>query len=91
VNGKTLPAGEYSIVRDDTQHFVSLVSSDSSQRFIWVVTPSATETDRVALKFNPQGDTHVLESVQFGPLITSRLDRKSRKTEDVSPQYAPGQ
>jgi len=91
VDGKNLPAGEYLVLRDDTQHFVSLQSRDASQRFLWIANPSATKTDRVILKFNPQGDTHSLESVQFGPLVTSRLDRKSRKTEDVSPQYAPGQ
>jgi hypothetical protein len=91
VNGKNLPAGEYYVVRDDTQHFVGLQSQHSSQSFLWIANPSATRTDRVILKFDSQGNTHVLQSIQYGPLVTSRLDRKSRKTEDVSPQSAPGQ
>ncbi len=91
VDGKSLPAGEYLIQRDDTQHFVGLQSRDASHNFLWIASPSATKTDRVILKFNPQGETHSLESIQFGPLVTSRLNRKSKKTEDVSPQFTPGQ
>jgi hypothetical protein len=91
VDGKNLPAGDYIVQRDDTQQFVSLQSRDSSQKFLWIANPSATHTDRVILRFDPQGETHVLESVQFGPLVTSNLNRRSKKAEDVSPQYAPGQ
>jgi hypothetical protein len=91
VNGKTLPAGEYYVVRDDSRHFVGLQSSHSSESFLWVANPSETKTDRVVLKFNPQGNTHELESVQYGPLVTSKLNGKSKKAEDVSPQFTPGQ
>jgi hypothetical protein len=45
----------------------------------------------VILTFDPQGDTHALESIQYGRLVTSKLNRKTKKTEDVSPQLTPGQ
>lgn len=91
VNGKNLPAGNYYVVRDDSRNYVGLLSKDSSQSFLWIASPCATPTDRVILKFGSQGETHVLQSIQYGPMVTPRLDRKSRKTEDVSPQSAPGQ
>jgi hypothetical protein len=89
VDGKILPAGEYSIARD--RNFVRLQGKDGSQRFTWIAAPTATEEHKVILKFDPQGETRALQSVQYGPMITTTLDRKSRKSEDLSPQYMPGQ
>jgi hypothetical protein len=91
VNGKNLPAGEYLVIRDDGHDFVRLQSVDASYSFVWMASPSATRADRVILSFEPQGETHVLESVQSGPLVTHRFTRKSRMTEDVSAPVAPGQ
>jgi hypothetical protein len=91
VDGKDLPAGKYLVVREDGHDFVRLRSVDSSYSFVWMASPSATRSDRVILKFEPQGETHVLESVQSGPLVTRVLNRKSKTTEDVSAQEASGQ
>ena len=91
VDGKELPAGDYFVVREDGHDFVRLQSRDLSHSFVWLASPCASRADRVILQFEPQGDTHVLESVQFGPLITHNLAGKSRKIENVSPQEAPGQ
>jgi hypothetical protein len=89
VGGKILPAGEYSVERD--RNFVRLQGKDSSQRFTWIAAPAATEEHKVVLKFDPQGQTHALQSIQYGPLVTSILNKKSRKGEEMSPQYMPGQ
>jgi hypothetical protein len=91
VNGRSLPAGAYSVQRDDSGNFVRLQGRDPSQNFVWVASPATIKGDRVVLKFDSQGQTHVLQSIQYGPVITTRLDRKTRKTEDVSPQDMPGQ
>ncbi|MGA2046741.1 MAG: hypothetical protein ABSG96_03570 [Terracidiphilus sp.] len=91
VDGKNLPAGKYMVVREDGHDFVRLKSVDSSYSFVWMASPNASRSDRVILKFEPQGETHVLESVQSGPLVTRILNRKSKTTEDVSAQEAPGQ
>ena len=89
VGGKILPAGEYSVERD--RNFVRLKGKDGSQRFTWIAVPAAAEENTVVLKFDPQGQTHALQSIQYGPLVTSTVDRKSKKAEEVSPQYTPGQ
>jgi hypothetical protein len=92
VNGQSLPAGEYSVERDDSGNFLRLqAKKDPSRNFVWVAEAAASRTDRVILKFDPQGPTHVLQSVQYGPVVTIRLDRKTRKTEDITPQTMPGQ
>jgi len=89
VNGQALPAGEYSVQRDDSGNFIRLQGKDSSHSFTWTALPGETRSDRVVLKFNGQGQTHVLQSVQYGPLTTTRLDRKTRHTEDMTPQTIP--
>jgi hypothetical protein len=91
VNGKSLPAGEYSVQCDSSGSLVRFASKDASQRFTWIAEPTATSSDKVILKFDPQGETHVLESVQYGTLVTVRIDRKSRKSGEMPPQYVPGQ
>jgi hypothetical protein len=92
VDGKECPAGVYSIQRDTPGNFVRLQSKDASQSFVWVAgwTPE-TKSDRVTLNFDQLGQTHALRSIQFGQLVTPRLDKKLMKTEDVSPQVVPGQ
>jgi hypothetical protein len=90
VNGRSLPAGEYSVVRDDTNNFVRLQSRDSSASYTWVASPTASHSDRVILKFDGQAQGHVLQSIQYGPLVTARLDGK-KKNEAVATQDVSGQ
>jgi hypothetical protein len=91
VDGQSLPAGEYAVARDDGGNFVSLRSKVTSQSFTWVASPTATNNERVILKFDGQSQEHALQSIQYGPLVTAKLSKKSKKTEDVSPQFTPGQ
>ena len=79
--GKTLPAGSYLVRHDSTGSFVTLQSVDASQSFTWLLSPGLPEpTDRkVILRFDDEADTHVLQSVQFGSMITQRLDKTTNK------------
>jgi hypothetical protein len=90
VNGQSLPAGAYSVQRDSSGNFLRFQGKDASQSFLWLASPGATRGDRVVLKFEGQGQTHVLQSVQYGPFVTVRLNKKTRNTEDLSPQPMPG-
>jgi hypothetical protein len=90
VNGQTLPAGDYSVQRDDTGNFLRLQGKHSSQSFTWTALPGASRSDRVILKFDGQGQTHVLQSIQYGPLTTTRLNKNKHRTEDISPDAMPG-
>jgi hypothetical protein len=91
VGGRSLPAGLYSVQQDISGNILRLQARDGSQSFVSIAIPSEKNEDRTVLRFNTVGQTHVLEFIQFGPLITPRLDRKTRKTEDMSPQTMPGQ
>jgi hypothetical protein len=91
VEGKSLPAGVYSVQRDTAGHFVKLQGKDASQSFTWICGTAASSGDRVILKFDGLSQKHVLESIQFGPLVTPRLDKQTKGTEDMTPQYMPGQ
>jgi hypothetical protein len=77
VGGKVFPAGRYVVERDDSGSFVSLINRDVPVVASWVLTPGSpapTET-KIALKFDEVGHTHVLQSIQYGGLITSKLDK----------------
>jgi hypothetical protein len=90
VNGQSLPAGAYSVRRDILSNFIRFQGKDASQSFVWLASQGGTRGDRIVLKFEGQGQTHVLQSVQFEPLVTNRLDKKKRSTEVLSPQPTPG-
>ena len=77
VAGATYPAGNYSISHDDFANFVTLAPKGSSQSFSTVVGPgSPNPTDRkIALNFDAVGQTHLLQSIQYGTMITRKLDK----------------
>jgi hypothetical protein len=91
VGGQLLPAGTYSVHHDISGNIVNLQSTDASYHFTSIAIPSASDSGRVVLKFSVNGQTHALQTIQVGPLVTPRLDKKSRKTEDVTPEYVAGQ
>lgn len=90
--GQVCPAGLYTVQHDDSSNFVTLTRKGSSQIFTWTVGPGAPgPTERkVALKFDDLGNAHVLQSVQYGSLITSRLDKKTLRDERESNQLTGG-
>lgn len=89
VEGKSLPAGLYTVQRDHPGSFVKLQSMDLSQSFTWLASPSATKTDRVILHFEEQGQTHVLQSVQYGALETPRLTKNIKGIKGVIEEISP--
>jgi hypothetical protein len=91
VAGKSLPAGEYTVEKDHRGNFLKLQSEDSGQNVILVAAPTAVEGGIVSLKFDTQGDTHILHSVQYGHVITARLDKQKKQREEISPRDVSGQ
>ena len=87
VDGKDFPAGLYSVQRQ-SQNLVTLISKDASQSFTWVVAPGdpAPTDTAVTLRVDELGQDHVLQSVQYGPLITPRLDKGAMPTRIVTGQ-----
>lgn len=91
VAGKTFPAGLYAISRDDRGHgFVTLFAKGSRESFTGILVPGepGPTEQKVALNFDLIGQTHVLQSIQYGPMITARLDKKTLANEHNSLQPA---
>ena len=94
VAGKNCPAGLYSVQWESIHsNFVTLTNKDASQSFTWVVSPGdpAPGDTAVVLRFDELGDMHALRSVQYGPRITSRLDKKINETKHVKTRIVSGQ
>ncbi len=81
VGGRVCPAGRYSVRMDNVIRSVEL--QGASQSFNWILHPGdPAPTDRsVVLRFVHVGSQYVLRSIQFGPMITSRLDKTAKAPE----------
>lgn len=94
VNGKLCPAGRYQIGHDATSSLVTLRATETwSRSFTWIAgpgEPSPTDS-RIVLRFDENGGEHELQSVQYGSMITNRLDRKPRPSEYVPTREISGQ
>ena len=77
VNGKTLPAGTYSVERAVGSNFVTLLSADNKFIGQWVLGPGdAAPTDSgVTLRFDEGDGMYALRSVQYNATVTGRLDK----------------
>ncbi len=77
VAGATFPAGDYSLSRDDFANFVTLAPKGLARSFSTVVGPGSPHPadQKVALKFDAVGGDHVLQSIQYGTMITRKLDK----------------
>jgi len=78
-DGKICPAGYYTVQHDTDSGFVTLSRKGTSEHFTYVVGPGAPDPNstKVSLKFDQVGDKKVLESIQYGHVSTSRLDKKT--------------
>jgi len=85
IAGQTLPAGVYSVQHDSVGNLVTLQSQQTSQSFAWIASPTSdAKSTSVSLKFDQQGDSFTLHSVQAGPLVTAPLDKKTAASERMS-------
>jgi len=89
--GKVCHAGYYIVQKD--ADFVTLIHKGFPESFAFLVGPGAAEpTDqKVSLKFDAIGNTHVLQSIQYGSVVTARLDKQSlRDAERESTRLSGG-
>ena len=92
VAGETFPAGDYTIHHDDGDNFVTLAPKGSSQSFSSIVGPGAPSpwANKITLKFDLVGQTHLLQSIQYGTMITGQLDKKALASERGSVELSGG-
>jgi hypothetical protein len=76
VGNKTLPAGDYLVRQGDHTNFVALQGKNGTME--WLVGPGKPNPgdERVVLTFDTIGQEHMLRTVQYGPMVTKRLDGK---------------
>ncbi len=93
VAGKTCPAGIYIVDRDANSHLIKMHSRDGIQAFHWLIGPgNPNPTDnRVILHFDDLGQNHSLRSVQYGSMITSKFDDKTKTSDDAVARGTKGQ
>jgi hypothetical protein len=84
VSGHTLPAGEYTVNSDMQHGFVTLTNTDGTKTFNWMLAPGDPDpgSSKVAMRFDVTDSGYVLQSVQYGGMITSKLDKKLHVNED---------
>ena len=93
VAGKYCPAGPYLVQRDLAHNFVTLKSKNAPLGFNWLIgpgNPGPTDT-KVTLRFDDWGANHALQSVQYGSLITSKLDKGASGREHNPVRIVQGQ
>jgi hypothetical protein len=80
------------VSHDETGNFVTLSSKGTSQTFTYILGPGDADpaATAVALKFDNLGGAHVLQSIQYGSLVTSRLDKKALREMEHESQLTGG-
>lgn len=76
VSGQAMPAGVYTVQEDTFHNVVILRNKAATRSFEYALRPGdpTGNSVHVALKFDSNGDSHVLRGIQFGSKTTSRLD-----------------
>jgi hypothetical protein len=77
--GHTYPAGTYTVMQDKSMDVVALLGEGQSLAQI-AGTEDNLNAAKVSLKFERVGNTYYLSTMQYGQLVTPRLDRKIKET-----------
>jgi hypothetical protein len=77
INGKVLPAGNYSVTRDLKGEFLTLRSEDYKSAYTWyALRGDGGQSDpKVTLRFDESDGQYALRNVEFNALTTPRLDK----------------
>jgi hypothetical protein len=89
VNGVILPAGDYIVDRDAAGSVIYLKNIHGGRTYSWISHPAPDANGRVVLYFEARRQSHVLQSIQFGALVTPLLVSKAAM-EGVPPETIVG-
>jgi len=89
--GTACPAGIYTVA--EAIYGNTLRLQGAARSFVWIAGPGAPSPadQRVILSFDRVGSTHLLRTVQYGAIVTSRLDKKVREAIPEPEQTVAGQ
>ena len=91
--GRICPVGVYVVRSDARGSFVTLANYESRQNFAWILGVGAVDPtgNTITLRFDTTGSYHTLRSIQYGLMVTSRLDGKSAGGKHALPATEIGQ
>ena len=78
LNGESWPAGMYQISQDSSRTCLTLSNAEKSVTFVLHSGEPSPGEKHVVLKFDQMGAWHTLRSIQYGSLITPRLDEQGK-------------
>jgi hypothetical protein len=92
-NGKVCPAGRYEINEDMQRSVVTLRNPAHAFSFAWLTSPGdpAPTATTVLMQFDRSDQGYQLRRVQYGPMVTSQLDKKSKHAEHAPIETIQGQ
>lgn len=76
VAGQTMPAGVYTVQQDNLHNVVVFRNKTATKSFTYTLRPgdSTPSESHVSLKFEADGDSHILRWIKVGSKETARLD-----------------
>ncbi|MBT9329788.1 hypothetical protein [Paracidobacterium acidisoli] len=87
-NGRVCPPGRYILDAGPLRNSVVVTDPTGKVDFSWVLGPGdpSPDSSKVAMQFDRDGDGgYQLRSVQYGAMITGRLDKKNKHGEKYAP------
>ena len=77
--GKKLPAGAYQVRLEQMNQVLHLTSGKGRANMVWLVGPGEPNPNdrRVVMRFDRSGVSYALRDIQYGPSVTSRLDKNA--------------
>ena len=83
VSGQAMPAGIYTVQEDTFRNVVILRNKAATKSFSYALRPGdpAPNEAHTVLRFEANGENHVLRGIQYGSKITVRLDNGPARYE----------
>ena len=83
VRDTVLPAGVYTVQRNNLSNVVTLKGPQTNQNFSWTLEPgsAAPNAGDVKVSFTQRGSEYSLHEIQYHALTTSKIDKGRTKAE----------
>lgn len=89
--GKTFPSGSYTVEENLTTNVITLKTGNKSLSSILIPGDPNPFDERVVLRFATAGDQHVLDTIQYGAKITTRMTQFDSRAREEFPRPGNGQ
>jgi hypothetical protein len=92
VNGKICPAGRYEVNLDHNRGVISLRAIEAPASYMWGAGPGdpSPNSSKVVLQFDHEGNGYALRAIEYGPMTTPRLDKKTKQREQAPARTVEG-